>query len=142
MPDMWTERDLPVLKTIIQLIDEDPGQPIPRQRIEQAAGMDEDTVRRAVFSLMDEPYLETIGSAEDGHEYIYRVLGSGKRAAEFWPTPESMTDTLRDALLRAAEAEPDPGKRSKLKALGGFLAEGGRDLVVEVIKTGMTGGFG
>jgi hypothetical protein len=142
MTKIWYERDLPVLQAIVQLKDENPGQPIARERIVEATGMDAEMVRRALYSLMDEPYLETGGSQVDHHEYVKRATGDGKRAAEFWPTPENLADVLLAALTRAAENEPDEEKRGKLRALGTFMAEGGRDLVVEFIKLGLTGGIG
>ncbi|WP_113699199.1 hypothetical protein [Nonomuraea lactucae] len=129
MTRVWYERDLRVLQAIVQLKDENPGQPIPREDVAETTGMDEETVRRAIYSLMDEPYLETGGSLIDNHEYVKRVLGNGKRAAEFWPTPDNVAELLRDALLQAAEREPDEEKRGKLRALGAWLAEGGRDTV-------------
>jgi hypothetical protein len=142
MTDMWYQRDLPVLQAIVQLKDENPGQPIPRKQVEGATGFDADTVRRAVHSLADEPYIETDGSLADFHEYIKRANGNGKRAAEFWPTPDSFTTTVRDAILQAAEQESDPEKRTKLKALGAWLAEGGRDVVTGVISAAIGGAIG
>ncbi|MFI6534201.1 hypothetical protein ACIBHY_17200 [Nonomuraea sp. NPDC050547] len=129
MTNIWYERDLPVLQAIVLLKDESPGQPISRERVVEATAMDPDTVRRALYSLMDEPYLETDGSLNDNHEYVKKVLGNGKRAAEFWPTPDNVAELLRDALLQAADREPDEEKRGKLRALGAWLGEGGRDTV-------------
>ncbi|MEU7913469.1 hypothetical protein [Microbispora bryophytorum] len=140
MTDIWYQRDLPVLQAIVRLKDENPGAPIPRKLVEEATDLDAETVRRAVFSLMDEPYIETDGSLADMTEDIKRVTGDGKRAANFWPTPESLADVLRDAILQAAEREPDEGKRGKLRALGTWLAEGGRDIVTGVISSAITGG--
>jgi hypothetical protein len=137
---MWYERDLPVLKAIIRLKDENPGQPLPRRRVAEATGMDPEAVRRAVHSLMDEPYIETGGSLADMTEDIKRVTGDGKRAAGAWPTPDSLADTVREAILRAAEQEPDDEKRGKLKAMGNWLAEGGRDIVTGLISGALTGG--
>lgn len=139
MTDMWHQRDLPVLQAIVRLKDENPGQPIPRKPVEELTGFDAETVRRAVFSLMDEPFLETGGTLADHHEHIKRVTGNGKRAAEFWPTPDRLADLLRDALLQAAEREQDPDKRSKLKALSAWMAEGGRDLVSGTISGVLSG---
>lgn len=139
MTDTWHQRDLPVLQAIVQLKDENPGQPISREQVEQATGLDSETVRRAVYSLHDEPYIETGGSLVDLHEYIKRATGDGKRAAEFWPTPDKLADLLRDAILQAAEREADPEKRSKLKALGDWLAGGGKDVVSGTISGLLSG---
>jgi hypothetical protein len=129
MTSIWYERDLPVLRAIVQLKDENPGQPIPRTRVVEATGLDAETVRRAVHSLLDEPYIEVFGSQVDFAETIKRVNGNGKRAAEFWPTPDNVAELLRDALLQAADREPDEEKRGKLRALGAWIGEGGRDTV-------------
>lgn len=140
MTSQWYDRDLPVLQAIVQLKDERPGQPIPRADVAEMTGLDPILVKRAVVSLTDEPYIVTDGTQVDRFEDIKSVNGAGKRAAGVWPTPENLADTVRDAILRAAEQEPDPEKRGKLKAVGTWLAEGGRDIITGVISGALTGG--
>jgi hypothetical protein len=49
-----------------------------------------------------------------------------------WPTPESLIDRLAEAFGAAAELDPDPKRRSRLKEVASVLGGTGRDLAVEV----------
>ena len=50
-----------------------------------------------------------------------------------WPTPENVVASLAVAFSTATEHEPDPERRGKLRAVGGFLADTGKDFAAEVV---------
>ena len=64
---------------------------------------------------------------------ITEVTPDARRAVGQWPTPESVVARLAEAFSAAAEHEPDPERRGKLRALGSFLGDTGKDFAAEVV---------
>ena len=56
--DTWTNRDLPVLKAIVEFADETADSSINISDIKVRVGMDDTTVQRALRALYSEPYLQ------------------------------------------------------------------------------------
>jgi hypothetical protein len=50
-----------------------------------------------------------------------------------WPTPDSLVDQLAAAFESAADAEPDPGRKGRLRQVAGFLGTTGHDVATEVV---------
>jgi hypothetical protein len=132
--ETWYQRDLPVLRAVVELADIKTGGPISNAEIASATGFDSETVRRALHSLLaeDPPFFEAMGSYADKADAVSRISGHAKRVAGAWPTPESLADAVRDAIVQAAAEEMQPEKRNFLETLGMFIAEGGRDVLTAV----------
>ena len=56
--DTWTNRDLPVLKAIVEIVDETADSSIAISDIKVRVGMDDTTLQRALRALYSEPYLQ------------------------------------------------------------------------------------
>jgi hypothetical protein len=122
--DTWTNRDLPVLRAIVDLYEEEEDEGgIQPWEIQQRTGFDEETVRKALRALNRQPYfqdVQVIGSGE-----IWMVgppTAEALRVVGQWPSPEVLLDRLIAELQRAAENDDLPEEeRSKLKRTAAFL---------------------
>ncbi|HEV2372025.1 MAG TPA: hypothetical protein VGS19_07645 [Streptosporangiaceae bacterium] len=65
--------------------------------------------------------------------YIRKVTPDARRTVGQWPTPENMVTRLAEAFGVAAEHEPDPGRKRRLRDIASFLADTGKDLAAEVV---------
>jgi hypothetical protein len=128
--DTWASRDLPVLDATVRLLE---TMDFPSARdIAAEAGMDAETTARALEAL-DGTFLDlsrTLGSPENWH--VNTVYAEARRAVGQWPTAESLITQLAGAFSTAAEREPDPEKKSRLRSIAGVLGGAGRDIAVEV----------
>ena len=137
MDSTWESRDLPVLAAIVALYDES-GAAVRAEQIVEATGLTEVDVQRALFALADEQplFFSTIdGSSLAGRAVlaVTQPTGQARRAVGAWPTAETLADRIVAALNAAADDEPDPVKKGKLRsaaAAGGGVA---RDVFVEVL---------
>lgn len=122
--ETWTTRDLPVLRAIVDLYEEDEDDGAIRPwAIQQRTGFDEVTVQKALRALNRQPYFddaEIIGSGE-----IWMVgapTAEALRVVGQWPSPEVLLNRLIAELQRAAEDDVLPDEeRSKLKRTAAFL---------------------
>jgi hypothetical protein len=64
---------------------------------------------------------------------ITEVTPEARRAVGQWPTPENIVARLAEAFSAAAEHEPGAERKGKLRAVGSFLADTGRDFAAEVV---------
>jgi len=143
MKSTWEQRDLLVLDAIIRYFDERDSAVIPDvQTFAEITGMDPGLVGRAVRALS--PRFITTGPAMGGTTRvpIMGVTDEARQVVGQWPSPEVWVDRLVQALSEAAEREPDPERRSRLRAtaegLGGFA----RDVAVGVLSGGITQSMG
>jgi len=119
MEDTWTNRDLPVLKAVVEIYDATGRTMIRPGDIAAKAGFDQETTERAIRALYREPYLEE-GTSSWGGQYVAvgPPTGEALRVAGQWPTPENLLERLIAALDAAGDdenlAEPE---RSKLKQI-------------------------
>ena len=139
----WETRDLPVLRAIVEASDEAVWH-IDLDEIMRRTGFDGDTVQRALLALAAEHppfFMHTDGSTMAG-PFIVDVsspTGHARRTVGTWPPPpEAWADRLIEAINEAADSEPDPEQRSKLRRLAGAVAEVGRGVFSEVIATVIT----
>ncbi len=139
--DTWTTRDLPVLRAIVQLVDEDDSGQVRFSQIVERAGMDEATVTKALRALEHEqpPLFKANGSLANRFMRISHVTGEARRKVGAWPSPEQLADKLIEALNSAADQTEDEEKRGWLRKSAAWLSEAGRDVLVEVAKSQITG---
>ncbi|MGY4650587.1 hypothetical protein [Mycobacterium sp. URHB0021] len=125
MEDIWTTRDLPVLKAIVELYEEKGQERMHVADIVKRVHFDESTVQRAIRALYSQPYLTGDGrTAASGNRYL-RVgppTGEARRVVGAWPSPEGLLERLVAGLERAAEDPDRPDEeRGKLKQTALFL---------------------
>jgi hypothetical protein len=135
MEDTWVSRDLPVLDAVVRLLDEG-NFAVRVADIASAAGFDTKTVDRALDALEGEYVVEyhkmMTGGIPDTW-YVSDVTAAARRVVGQWPTAESLTARLAEAFTEAAEAEPDAERKGRLRQIGVFLGDTGKDLAAEVI---------
>ena len=129
----WNDRDLPVLRAIVEHFDNPKAGPLRWPDVADLSGVDVETAERALWALRraEPPYIE--GQTVDQEAAPIMVYGVTERAmvvAGQWPSPEAAVDELVATLAEAAEAEPDEDKRSKLKAAAQALGSVGRDIAI------------
>lgn len=139
--DTWTGRDFPVLRAIVALTEAGEDYIEPEQ-IEAQTGLSPEAVQLALWALAGEDpplfaFKDLTAGGGSGRRigYISNPTGHARRAVGAWPTAESMADQLSAAFALAADREPDPEKRSKLRA----AAELGRDAILGVAVTYLAG---
>jgi hypothetical protein len=139
----WETRDLPVLDAIVRYFDEDDGPEIPEvETFARITGMDPGQVARAVRALSPR-FVKT--QATLGGLMSVAIMGVTDEARQVvgqWPSPEVWVDRLVQALHEAAEREPDPERRGRLRAMAEGLGGFARDVAVGVLSGGITQSIG
>jgi hypothetical protein len=140
----WEDRDLPVLRAIVELSDEGEEHIDPEQ-IGERLGVDVDRVKLALFALAAEQPsffsysdLTTYGGRDIG--FINTPTGHARRTVGAWPKPEDRVDQLVQALRVAAEKEPDAEEKGALRKAASYAGGVGRDLMVDIMAKVITGG--
>lgn len=135
--DTWTNRDLPVLTTIVETHDEEGEQPSP-EAIATSTGLSEPDVARALRALGSEQpaFLDGMESAMGGTIlFVGTPTGHARRAVGAWPTAESLADRIVQGIEQAAEQVEDEEKRGWLKKTANYLGTAGRDVAVDIAAT-------
>ena len=142
----WETRDLPVLRALVQAVDEGVRSPIRADEVVRRTGFDADTVQDALWALAGEqpPFFEYIdASTFDRRDLVVSQLtGHARRTVGTWPTADAWADHLIKALAEAAAQEPDEAERGKLRRAADVLGGLGRDVLAEVVTTVITRGTG
>jgi hypothetical protein len=122
--DTWTTRDLPVLRAIVDLFEEEEDEGgIQPWQIQQRSGFDEATVQKALRTLNRQPYFEDAQVIANGEIWMVGApTAEALRVVGQWPSPEALLNRLIAELQHAAEDEGLPDEeRSKLKQTAAFL---------------------
>jgi hypothetical protein len=123
----WQRREFPVLKAVVEAMEEHPDREVRLQELVERSGLPGPEVDHAMWLLWRArpPYFEAYG-VEDNTKLV-AVTSLNERALREtgqWPDPESMVRSLIEALDRAAETEADPEKKGRLvraaETLGGI----------------------
>jgi len=138
----WEDRDLPVLRAVVQHIEESGSEVVSPDVIEQLTGFDPETVQMALAALDggQPPFFRKVHSQGSGEIYaIQGLMEKARRAVGLWPTAEEFADRLVAALDRAeAEAASDE-QRGAIRRAREAIGRLGRDLLVEVAARIITG---
>ena len=129
---LW-DTDGPVLAAIVQQVEVE-GRHFPDLReIFETCGLDLDAGMRSVRRLDAGHLIE--GQQMGGNNYVVeRVTGDGLRESRAWPDrADRLAEVVIAALAEAAENEPIPEKRSKLKTAASGAAGVGKDVMTEVV---------
>ena len=134
--DTWTNRDLPVLRAIVDLFEEEEDDGgIKPWDIQQRTRFDEETVRKALRSLNRQPYFEDAQVISSGEIWMVGApTAEALRVAGQWPSPEVLLNRLIAELQRASEDEDVPEEeRSKLKQIAAFLGTSAWQLALSAL---------
>ncbi len=132
-------RDLPVLITVARLLEADDI--VQSSDVAAAVNLPERQVELALTNLSQRYLSVEDASSFDGRDvYVTGIRAAGLEAAGQWPTPETAADRLLAAISRLADAEPaDSPRRPRLIAVRDGLLAAGRDVLVEVAGSVITG---
>jgi hypothetical protein len=143
MESTWESRDLPVLDAVVRYFDEHDGAEIPDvETFAKLTGIDPTQVARAVRALSPR-FIKTqaaLGGLMD--VAVMGVTDEARQAVGQWPSPEVWVERLVQALREAAEREPDPERKRRLRALAEGLGGFARDVAVGVLSGGITQSMG
>jgi hypothetical protein len=123
--DTWFARELPILEAVVQLDEDTGGRPIRLDAIADAADRPFDEALTSIRRLNTAGYIEvgwTLGNGGRG-SHVDRISAEALRAVGAWPNPENLAIQLLAEMEKAAEAEPDPDKRGRLRAAATVLGE-------------------
>jgi hypothetical protein len=79
---------------------------------------------------------------DDEIKAVGEPTGEARRRAGTWPSAQSITDELVRALETAAEHEPNPEKKSKLRTMAETADGIAREVVADVAAKVITGQLG
>ena len=131
MEDTWWSRDLPVLDAAVRLFEDEDF--VYVSDLARETSLEPKAVARALLNMRGE-FVGQVQSMGDMDRWcITEVTPAARRAVGQWPTPENVVASLAVAFSTAAEHESDPERRGKLRAVGGFLADTGKDFAAEVV---------
>ena len=140
LPDQWHERDLPVLRYVVQQID-DTLQRLPVEQVAAAVGLDVIDVKRAAQALDDAGLVKTDSVAESPWPlWFVGITREARERTGVWPTPESAVAGLTaavDELLTRPGLRGD--ERTRLQKFRDGLLGLPRELAVEIGAAIITG---
>jgi hypothetical protein len=139
MESTWERRDLLVLDAVVRYFDEQDSAEIPDvETFAKITGMDPSQVGRAVRALS--PRFIKTGPGLGGltEVPIMGVTDEARQVVGQWPSPQVWVDRLVAALHEAAEREPDPERKGRLRAMAEGLGGFARDVAVGVLSGGIT----
>jgi hypothetical protein len=136
MESTWEPRDLPVLEAVVRYFDEHPqGVMLRCEEVAKLAGRDPAEVYRAL-KILEPTYVRLALGL--GSPSVRGVTDQARRVVGQWPSAELWVEHLVQALREAAEREPDPERRGRLRALAEGLGGFARDVAVGVLSGGIT----
>lgn len=140
MESTWDRYDVPVIAAAIEYEAEHGTPPGANgEQIAAMSGLSVEDVGRAL-SRLDGEYLGVRKSMGPGPRRwrADQIYGDARRAVGQWPADDSWGDQLAAALEKAAEAEPDPAKKGKLRKAAEAVGSVGGQVMAGVITTYIT----
>lgn len=140
MENTWANRDLPVLDAIVKYLDEAAGAAFPELRdIADLTNLPIADVGKAALALESDHLIE-LGKNAGGHGtwYAKQVSGDARRLVGQWPTAEQFVDEVAQRLRDAADEEPDPERRGRLRELASSAGDVARNVFVDVTSAVIT----
>jgi len=135
--DVWFSRDLPLLRKTVRSIDSGRGRH-ECGKLAQAAGLDEETGRRAFLSLERHGHVELHKAGGNVPLFVRDVGPDAYRLTGAYPDPATIATRLITELERAEADAPESDKGKFRRALDGVTGVG-RDVLVEVVGAAITG---
>lgn len=139
--DTWADRDFPVLVAVVEGVDATAGVGVRMDAVAERTGLPVAEVVTAARALADADLIEIrwiMGNAGAGSR-INRVSGQARQLTGAWPSAEGYADRLIEAvdvLERNADSDEE---RSRLQKLRDALGSAGRDLLVSITASVISG---
>lgn len=145
MESTWQNRDLPVLRAMVEFFDDPERSKLGLDELQKRTGLSDDAVKRAARALNDAnpPLIKAVGV--DQVTYPIAILGVTERArvlAGQWPRPEQLVDELVAALNEAADDAEDADEKSRLRSVAATIGGVARDVVVRTATAWASEGLG
>lgn len=143
MESTWEAQDLPVLTAAVKYIEDNDYNLLPQAYdLAPLVGLDADDVGKSLLRL-NGVYIEALlvmgGLSQVGVKKLHPRV---REAVGQWPSPEQWAESILAGLQEEVEAEPDPGRRTKLKQTAAFLGSAGKDLFINLLATAVARGTG
>lgn len=141
--DVWTARDLPVLRAAAELLDERAGRMTDYRQVAGRAGMEPDDVLRALVNL-DQRYVDANLQRAMGGQIVLAavraITAEGLEATGRWPSADVALERLVAALDAEIDSAPvDSPKAGRLRAARDAVIGVGKDVMVRVMTNVITG---
>jgi hypothetical protein len=130
--DTWGVRDVPVLRSVVELLDH--SYMVTVSDIAGRTGLELAEVARSL-EAMDPTYVDFRKTETGGDPtfwYVNKVTPEARRAVGQWPTAEGLVERLAQAFSAAADREQDAERHYQLRQAAGLLGETIRDVAVQV----------
>jgi hypothetical protein len=133
----WAERELPVLRAALRRLDA--GEDFPMlEEIRAEVGLDVAQMRAGLRALEDAtpPYIDvsyTMAGPDHVGGHVNGVSERARRELGSWPSATAVVDQLVAALSAAADDEPEPQRKSRLRAAADALTGFAREIAVQAI---------
>ena len=139
----WANRELPILVAAYRRFEAEVNRSPNHGQLEEIRQELDLSVHDLVAGLealvgADPPYIdiETASGWSDeraGGGYVSAISERARRDLGAWPSADNLVEQLVAALTRAADAEPEPERKSRLEAAAAVLGGMARDIAVNVI---------
>jgi hypothetical protein len=130
--DTWGARDIPVLRSVVELLDH--SYMVTVSDIAGRTGLELAEVARSL-EAMDPTYVDFRKTETGGDPtfwYVNKVTPEARQAVGQWPTAEGLVDRLVQAFSVAADREQDAERHYQLRQAAGLLGETIHDVAVQV----------
>jgi hypothetical protein len=137
----WATRDPPILVAAYRRVEAREPQSVGQlEEMRQELGLSVGELEAGLEALesADPPYIETViagGWTKDkaGGGFITGVSERTRRELGAWPSADTFVEQLAAALSRAADEEPEPERKSRLREAAEVLGGMAREIAVNVI---------
>ena len=128
LPSTWAPRDLPILSSALRRLDAGEGL-VDLDDLQRDTGLSREQVWAGLRALetAEPPYLIVDGRV------VLAVSERARRELGTWPAADSLVDALAAAFAQAAEAEKEPERKQRLRAVADGLGGALRDIAVAVV---------
>lgn len=137
MRDIWTTRDLPVLRAYVELENADDDISNANDDVAAELGMTLDELDRSLSKLDQAEYIHT--RATFGGVYVTGVTERRLREVGAWPSEQTALDRMLEALESIAEHTDDEDTRTRARKIIEGLSGAGRQLGLSVAAAVVTG---
>jgi hypothetical protein len=139
LPDTWESRELPVLRTVVQIWDTE-QMPLAIGQIKSALPtLEPRDVERALSALLDEGIIEGQRWGDGTVNHKIRPRRGARALAGSWPTAETGVERLITALENIAENTDDEEERTRIQQFAHFLSSSGKQVGLSVVTAVLTG---
>ena len=137
LPDVWTTRDLPMLREVTRRIDAGEHAPLVED-LAAAAGLTEEDGYRAAAALVRRGFIEGVGAAELPIIRVTEVSGQAYLVTGLHPDGADALSRLVSALQQAAEQSGDEETAGRLRRAADSMLSLGRDVGAGVLTAVLT----